>query len=380
MRTSAKALAIALACTAALAAQDMPLPGGSISFNLPKDSPVALLNFSSGESRATARGSALVLDLHLSLTLRNSSSNRIHGVTLRVVSQELTLNGKGSVAYPSLNVGPGESFPARIDMQLMRPMQGVGGPLVEVNLDGVLFHDLSFYGPDRLHSRRAMTAWEMEARRDREHLKRVLAASGREGLKQAMLEVAARQDAVGQLDVKLVRGGRSVTSAANAAGHTARFAFLEFPGSPVQPVEGWAQVAGNSAMAPRVEVRNRSDKPVRYVELGWVLSDPAGKPYLAGSLPSTDPALFLPPGATARLLQDTTMNFTAKGQPVPIQRITGFVSQVEFADGSMWVPNREDLSGNLLRRVVSPSAEEQRLSSLYRRQGIDAVAAELKKF
>ena len=80
----------------------------------------------------------------MSLTLRNTSRDRIHGVTLRVVAQEVTLGGKGSVTYPSLNVGPGEAFPVRIDMQLMRPSQVAGGPLVQVDLDGVLFQDLSF--------------------------------------------------------------------------------------------------------------------------------------------------------------------------------------------------------------------------------------------
>jgi len=42
-------------------------------------------------------------------------------------------------AYPGLHVGPGETFPARIAMQLVRPTQAVSGSLVEVNLDGVLF-------------------------------------------------------------------------------------------------------------------------------------------------------------------------------------------------------------------------------------------------
>jgi hypothetical protein len=316
----------------------------------------------------------------MSLTLKNTSPNRIHGVTLRVVSQELTLNGKGSVAYPSLNIAPGEAFPARVDMQLMRPMQLMGGPLVEVNLDGVLFQDLSFYGPDRLNSRRAMTAWEMEAQRDREHLKRILAQAGKDRLQQEMLDVQSRQDAMAQLDVKVVRGGRSVTSAATPPERTARFAFLEFPNSPVEPIEGRAQVAGSEATAPRVEVRNRSDKSIKYVELGWVLSDSSGRPYMAGSLPSTDPALYLPPGGTARLLQDTTLKFSSNGQPVNIQRMTGFVSQVEFADGKIWVPNRKNLGSDLLRRVIAPSAEEQRLSSLYRKKGIDAVVEELKRF
>ena len=112
---------------ATLLAQDVPLdPRSSISINFAKDSPVAVLNVATGESRATARGAALVLDLHMSLTLRNLGASRIHGVTLRVVSQEVTLGGKGSVAYPSLNVGPGEAFPVRIDMQLVRPTQAAG--------------------------------------------------------------------------------------------------------------------------------------------------------------------------------------------------------------------------------------------------------------
>jgi hypothetical protein len=148
----------------------------------------------------------------------------------------------------------------------------------------------------------------------------------------------------------------------------------------VQPLEGWAQVSGNEASAPRVEVRNSSSRPVKYVELGWVLSDPAGRQYLAGSLPSADPALYLPPGATARVLQDTTLRFSANGQPVDIQNMTGFVSQVEFADGKVWVPNRQSLDNALLRRVVGPSAEEQRLSDLYRRKGLDALLEDLKKF
>jgi hypothetical protein len=364
---------------AGLLAQDVPLPDGSVSFNLPKDSPVALLNISTGQSRATARGAALVLDLHMSLTLRNAGAARIHGVTLRVVSQEVTLGGKGSVSYPSLNVGPGESFPVRIDMQLMRPTQVAGGPLVAVNLDGILFQDLSFFGPDRLNSRRTMTAWEMEARRDREYFKRVLSENGPNGLRQAMLESLDRQGSLPQLDVRVLRGGRAVASAALPE-RTTQFAFLQFPDSPVQPLEGWAQVSGNEASAPRVEVRNSSTRPVKYVELGWVLSDAAGRQYLAGSLPSADPALYLPPGGTARVLQDTTLRFSANGQPVDIRKMTGFVSQVEFADGKVWVPNRQNLDNALLRRVVGPSAEEQRLSDLYRRKGLDALLEELKKF
>src|ERR1041384_1875086 len=116
-------LAAAMACASGLWAQEGPLPSGSVTFNLPKDSPVAVISSTTGESRATMRGAAMVLDLHMALTLRNGGSGRIHGITLRVVSQEVAMGGKGSVTIPSLNIAPGEVFPIRIDMQLVRPTQ-----------------------------------------------------------------------------------------------------------------------------------------------------------------------------------------------------------------------------------------------------------------
>jgi hypothetical protein len=317
----------------------------------------------------------------MAATLVNSSSRRIHGVTLRVVAQEVTLGGKGSVTYPSLNVGPGENFQVRIDMQLMRPSNVTGGPLVQVDLDGVLFQDLSFFGPDRLNSRRTMTACEMEAQRDREHFKRILGQSGgKAALQREMLESMARQSEVSQLAVSVKRTGRAVTSAATGSEHDAEFAFLQFPDSPVEPIKGAARISGNEARAPHIEVRNKSNRPVKYVEMGWIVSDPSGKQYMAGSLPSADSDLELPPGRSARLLQETTLNFSARGQPVNVSKMVGFVNQVEFTDGKIWVPNRQNLDNTLLLRVLPPSAEEQRLTDIYRKRGIDGLAAELGKF
>ncbi len=47
-----------------------------------------------------------------------------------------------------------------------------------MKLDGILFDDLSFYGPDNLHSRRTMTVWELEARRDRQYFRKLLDQPG----------------------------------------------------------------------------------------------------------------------------------------------------------------------------------------------------------
>ena len=297
-----------------------------------------------------------------------------------MVAQEVTLGGKGSVTYPSLNVGPGETFQVRIDMQLMRPSNITGGPLVQVDLDGVLFQDLSFFGPDRLNSRRTMTACEMEAQRDREHFKRILAQTGKAGLQREMLESMARQSEVSQLAVTVKRTGRAVSSAATGPEHDAEFAFLKFPDSPVEPHErlrtdlrqrsAHAAYRGAQQEQPARKVCGDGldcERPVRQAIHGWVAAFGRFGPVLA-------------PGRSARLLQETTLNFSAKGQPVNVSKMVGFVNQVEFADGKIWVPNRQNLENAMLLKVLPPSAEEQRLTDIYRKYGPEALVAELSKF
>ena len=81
------------------------------------------------------------------------------------------------------------------------------------------------------------------------------------------------------------------------------------------------------------------------------------------------------------LLQETTLNFSSKGQPVNVQKIVGFVNQVEFSDGKIWVPNRQrrdffsqklacDLRpGTLIRppKALSPAPGDRLALSLHNR-------------
>lgn len=380
IRVAAQLLACGLVGAAGLLAQDLPFPNGSVKVKFPDDSPVQFSAVAMDQSRAQARGAALSLDLHLSLVLRNASPRPLHGVTLRVVAQEVTPGGKGSVSYPSLHIAQGESFPVRIDMQLMRPTQAMGGPLVEVGLDGVLFEDLSFYGPDRLNSRRTMTAWELEARRDREHFKRVLAASGPEGLRAAVTGSLALQASRSRLDVRVVRGSAVTAAAQPATERMAEFAFLQLPGQPVSATRGTARLSGNEARDPRVEVVNHSNRVVKHVELNWLIHDGAGQQYLAGSLPASGADWQLRPGARGQLAQDTALQFSRNGKPVTVAKMAGFVSLVEFADGKEWVPDRAALDALQLNQVLAPSAEEQRLTDLYRKRGLNALMDELKRY
>ena len=343
--------------------------------DLPADAPVALVSADWGESRTAERGSALVLDLHTSLSLRNVGSQKIRALTMLVVSQEVTPGGRASVTKASLSVGSGETFPIRVDLRLLRPLARPAGPLVEVSLDWVLFEDLSFYGPNRLDSRRTMMAWELEAQRDRRWLQQVLADSGTEGLRKEVLNSLARQAERPRLEMEFARSGRATNVESD---QPVQLALLAVPGAPVEALSGMARIAGNEARSPRVEVRNRASKPVRYLEIGWLLRDGRGREYAAGSVPAS---LRLPPGARERIAQGAALRFRdAGGNPVAIDSMAAFVSMVEFADGTVWIPGRNAFEDPRLARALGPGGEEERLTSIYRKKGLAALLAELKKF
>lgn len=377
---ASKSALLLLAAAGLLSAQDSKFnPSDSFKFNLPEGSPLSKVSVNYENSQAAARGGALVIDLHMSVVLRNQDTRRVRGLTMLIAAQEGAPGGRASQSFPTLDVGPNESFPVRIDVSLIRPLQSSGGPLVQVSLDGVLFDNLGFYGPDRLHSKRSLTFWEMENQRDRKYLKAVLTAKGPEGLKTEMIDSINRQSARRGLDVQVTRGARVTAQAADTPDVHSQFAFLLIPNSPVQPVEGWAEISGNEARNARIQVRNSSPSTVRYVELGWLIKDQEGREFLAGSVPASEGDLFaLPPNQQARLFQDSALKF-AKGAKTPlnIQSMRAYVSQVEFGDGKVWVPSREALAQSHLLEIVPPSPEEQRLAGLYLKKGPEAVIQDL---
>ncbi len=373
MSTANKFRAAVWAAGAALALAQSPDVHGSLKIDFPGDSPLTVMMPMSadwGQSKMAARGGAMILDLHTSLTLRNSSQRRVRGVTLLVLAQDVTPGGKGSVSVPSLDIAPGETFPVRIDLRLLRPVQGAESLPVQVSLDGVLFEDLSFYGPNRLNSRRSMTVWELEAQRDRLYFKQVLERAGNEGLQKEILTAMTRIEDRRQPGVQVVRG-RSTNF---DAGRDLQFAFLQFPDAPVEPVSGIARIAGSEARAPKFEVRNRSSRPVKYLEIGWIVEDQQGREFLAGSVPAE---LSLSPGQKSQVLQDAALRFPAQTE---VKGMTAFVSNVEYADGRYWIPNRASIANDRMQRVITPSPEEQRLVQIYRKKGLKGLAEELKKF
>ena len=359
-------------CIAFAVASGISLHSQALSHKIdfPKDSPVSLLSEDFGNSNATARGANLI-DVNAALSLRNSGQKRIRSMTLMVSTQDAA--GKGSVSVPTLDAGPGETFSIHISTRLVRPLTA-GNPVVEVTLDGVLFDDLSFYGPDVLHSQRNMIRWELEAQRDRKYFKTLLAAGGPnggiEGLRKEMLSSLARQGDSSQRGVQMVRGRATNIDAEPES----QFAFLDIPESPVEASNGRARIGASLAGAPQFEVRNRSNRAVRHLEVAWIVKDQQGREFLAASMPAD---MTLAPNQSGPVAQDAALRFD---RPISIQSMSGFVSSVEFADGSQWIPSRGALDQTRLRQLVNPSPEEQRLSQIYTKKGIQALIEELRKF
>ena len=66
--------------------------------------------------------------------------------------------------------------------------------------------------------------------------------------------------------------------------------------------------------------------------------------------------MLLPSGQRMRLLQDTALRFLHTGRAIEIESMTGYVSQVEFADGH--VPAQAD--GGDRKATASPKRERTR--------------------
>ena len=341
------------------------------------DSPIEVISSHWGESKSTPRGGAMVIDLKSALVVRNRQPRKIRAVTLVVLAQDATPGGKGSIAIASLNAGPGETFPIKIDMRLLRPLDSSNGPLVRVKIDGILFDDMSFYGENRLNSLRSMTMWEMEARRDRKYFKSVLEARGPEGLNDEVMASIAREKQRPKVDVQFARGTVAMPASVLGESRQVQFSFLRFPDAPVELMEGSAKVQANEAHLPGFTVRNNSKSAVRFLDIGWIVKDGDGREFVAGTLPAD---VTLNPGSMSHVSQRASLKFTEAGKPLSIQGMTGFVKHVEYSDGTVWIPNRVAASDAQLSRAAGQSPEEQRLTDLYRRRGIKGLTEELKKF
>lgn len=353
-------------------------PGGRwLDVEFPRDSPVLLVSFS-GSTPAHVHGMSMAIDVHASLLLRNTGTKVISGLTLRVEAQDLTPAGKGSVTLPSLNIRPGEVFPVRADMELLRPFNAPKSDqaMVRVSLDCALFNDLTAFGPDKLVSRRALIVYELQARRDRRYLAALL-QQGRYTQIREELNFGLQDFSPQQFGLELLRGPGS----AGDHDHAMSINAVSFPSSPVKTMGGAARVVRNEVRAPQIEIRNGTQRTVRSLDMGWIIRDERGQDFVAGS---TAAAVTLGPVAAENVSESSTLRFSRlNGPPMLIEALMAFVNDVEFGDGSVWIPTRQDIEAAtndpILRRTLATSPERERLAEVYRKRGLTGLADELKK-
>jgi len=371
--------ALALGTYAPAAAEPDPNSVGRwFTFDFPRDSPISAVSFAIENSTARPRGSSIVLDMHASFVLRNVGSKTLSGLTMRVEAPDLQ-SGKGSVTVPSLTVQPGETFPVQLDMEIVRPV-AVGRratrSLVQLSLDCALFSDLSAYGPDQLHARHSLMVYQLEARREREYLVSLLRnqewAKLRDELNFGLPDASQRS-----LGLEFIRGPLSGVVREKSFAVSP----VTFSGAPVQPIGGGAQVSGNEVRSPYVELRRTSNRAVRSLELGWIVRDDHGRDFVGGSIPVT---LSTEAVQSVKITDSAALRFSnGVGQPMVIDALRAFVSDVEFSDGKLWIPSRLDIeeatSDPVLRHELASSPEQQRLAKVYRLRGTTGLAEELKR-
>jgi hypothetical protein len=372
----ALALIALAACLPLRAADPSTMPWLNVEF--PRDSPVGVVSFSLGDSTASVRGISLALGLHTSLTLRNSSNKHLRGLTLLVEAQDLTPSGRASVTVPSLDVPPGEVFPVRVDLELLRPFNTsrTGGALVQVSLDCVLFDDLSSYGPDKIRSRHNLMVYEIEARRDRDYFRRLI-ETGQLAKLQRELNFGLPDMRAPELGFELLTDVRDT----RAQGRAVPVSVVPFPDAPAIVMNGAATVYSNEVVVPQLDLRNRTKKTLETIEIGWIFRDNNGHGYIAGSLPAN---VQMGPVERTTISRPAVLRFShPSGHAMVVEGLSAFVSNVQFSDGGVWVPSRTDIANaNIepdLKRAIASSPEQQRLVQIYKRRGIDALAAELKK-
>lgn len=375
MIRSARRLAVALLAS-------MPVVSGQpgqVTVTVPHGVPLHVVSTDFGNSEFEARGGALVIELAGSVRFRHEGHNAVRAVTLAIRADERIMGGTAAVSVPSLHVTRGNEFTVYCNLRMLRPLPLPPGPVVDIVADSVLLDTLVAVGPDRLGSVQEMRVRELEARRDREFFLSRWRSGGREELATAMQASLRRQAAQPRLGIHPALAG-AATAGRPGTGREVQFAFVQDPDAPIILERGTALVSGSISDAPRITLRNREPQGVRTFEIGWLVHDRDGVTYSVGSVPvGTDTRLAVgqrletaAPGHFELLLADP-------GHDVEIEAMTAYVRSVELEDESLWVPTRSALEESRLLEIVPVSAEEQRLSELYRLRGPAIVVEELEK-
>jgi hypothetical protein len=314
------------------------------------------------------------------LVLKNTSMKTIAGCTFRVDTGKSSLLPHASASMPSLDLRSGEVAQVPLEVELARSFTTARSlpAVLSISLDGVLFADGSSYGPDTLHSLRTLSRAEAENRHERQYLTSLLRAGRLADIRQELN--FGLPDTPLSLAVSVLP---TVSSASSGEGGAKRIKLtsLPVPNAPAEAVGGEADLLNDGLSAPAVVLRNVSAKTILSASIAFLVRDEQANEFVAADLPEQTGIL---PGKQTKIQESGFVRLSrTKGPPLEIRAVAVLVTSVEFADGTVWVPDRAEIDAATanpeLRRLLSDSPERQRLAGIFRRDGINAVTAELRK-
>lgn len=351
-----------------------------IQVEIPEGVPLEVVSSDFGGTEFEARGGALVIEVAGSIRFRHRGPNAVRAVTLEVEANRRMMGGRAVVAVPSLNARDGEEFDIPINLRLIRALPLPPGPAVRIATDALLFDTLSSAGPDRLDSVRKMKTRELEARRDRAFFLSRWQSGGRDALAAAMQASLFRQAARPRLDIRLAGTGPA-TAGRDDRAREIQLAFVQSDGDPLLFESGFALVTGAVSEAPRIRMRNRTERTIHRFDVGWLARDGAGTVYSVGSVPS-DGDMRVGAGQDIEIHAGARFELRPPGGPErpAIEWMGAYLRSAQMDDGSVWIPSRPAIEESELLRALPVSAEERRLAELYRTRGPEAVAEELHRF
>ncbi len=368
---------------AALAAAWAPQPAHAeipqVAVAVPHGVPLEIAASEFSDSEFEMRGGVLVIHLAGTVRFRHQGTDPVRAIALRVAAGAATLGGRATVTVPSLHVARDEHFEVPLNLRLVRPLPLGRGPAVQVETDAVLFASLAAAGPDQLDSIRKLTVLEMEARRDRGHFLALWQRGGKAALTAAMQASLRRQAARPRVEVQLAGQGPA-TAVVGPPSRELEIALVAQPDAPLILESGSAHVRGLVSDAPRFLLRSRAARAVRHFDIGWLVRGSDGALYSIGSAPVANP-----PGGVGRQPQETAGEGKYLIRPqsgrgeTGIDAMLAYLRSAQLDDGTVWVPSRAALEASRIDEVVPVSAEERRLSELYRERGANAIARELLK-
>ncbi len=153
-----------------------------------------------------------------------------------------------------------------------------------------------------------------------------------------------------------------------------RVEIVALPGAPLQIVSARASFSEGRLLDPSVEVRNTGGRPVKDFQIVWTFRDAAGGEYRA-RLAAARRAVA--PGQQVALADALAFETGRTGPEAEIVSVRVFLRSAEFTDAQVWVPERKALEARGVGQFLPLSQESQRLWAAYRRNGAQALLAEL---